>query len=136
MKAQGTYKVVKWEENPYDQISADSKLTRASVEYQCSGEIEGKATVEYLMFYSNSDPNDPHNSSADYVGLIRFQGKLKDKLGSFVLHDQGTFQGGAAKSALQIATGSGTGALQGIAGTGKYRADREGYFLELDYDLP
>jgi hypothetical protein len=136
MKAQGTYKVTKWEENPYDQISVSSKLSKASVEYQCSGEIEGKAIVEYLMFYSHSDPNDPHNSSAEYVGFIRFQGKLKEKPGSFVLHDHGTFQGGTARSALRIATGSGTGALQGITGTGKYRADREGYFLELDYDLP
>jgi hypothetical protein len=136
MKAQGTYKVTKWEEKPYDSISANSKLTKASVEYQCSGEIEGKATVEYLMFYSHSDPIDQHNSSAEYVGLIRFQGKLKDKLGSFVLHDQGAFQGGAAKSALQIIPGSGTGTLQGITGTGKYRADQQGYFLELEYDLP
>jgi hypothetical protein len=136
MKAQGTYKVTKWQENPYDQISADSKLTKASVEYQCSGEIEGKAAVEYLMFYSHSDPVDQHNSSAEYVGLIRFQGKLKDKAGSFVVQDHGTFQGGTARSALQIAAGSGTGALLGITGTGKYRADRESYFLELDYDLP
>jgi hypothetical protein len=136
MKAQGTYKVTKWEEKPYDAISANCKLTKASVEYQCSGEIEGKATVEYLMFYSHSDPIDQHNSSAEYVGLIRFQGKLKDKLGSFVLHDHGTFQGGTARSALQVAPGSGTGALQGITGTGKYRADREGYYLELEYDLP
>ncbi len=136
MKVQGSYKVTTWEENPYDYISANSKLSKASVEYQCTGEIEGKAIVEYLMFYSHFDPNDQHNSSAVYVGLIRFHGKIKDKSGSFVLHDRGTFNAGTASSVLEIAIGSGTGALQGITGTGKYRADREGYFLELDYSLP
>lgn len=136
MNAHGNYTVTKWEENSYDQISPNAKLSKASVEYQFTGEIEGKASVEYLMFYSHFDASDPHKSSAAYAGLIRFQGTLKDKSGSFVLHDQGTFNAGTASSDLRIAAGSGTGALQGISGTGKYRANREGYYFELEYDLP
>ena len=136
MKVQGNYTVAKWEENSYDQISANAKLTKASVEYRFTGEIEGKASVEYLMFYSHFDPSDPHKSGAVYVGLIRFQGKLKDKSGSFVLNDQGTFKAGTASSDLRIVETSGTGALQGITGTGKYRANEEGYYFQLDYDVP
>lgn len=136
MKVQGSYKVTKWEENPYDLISAHSKLTKASVEYQCTGEIDGKLSVEYLMFYSYSDPGDQHNSRADYVGLIRFQGKIKGETGGFVLHDNGSFQGGVARSALQIAGGSGTGALQGITGKGTYWADKNSCNIELDCVLP
>ena len=135
MKVHGSYTVKKWDENSYDQISPNTKLTKASVEYQITGEIEGKALVEYLMFYSHFDLNDQHNSSAVYTGFIRFDGRLNGKSGGFVLDDHGTFNTGTASSRLQIVTGSGTGALQGITGTGKYRADREGYFIELDYDL-
>jgi hypothetical protein len=47
---QAVLKVTKWEENPYHHISTNSKLSKATVEYQCIGEIEGKAIVKYLMF--------------------------------------------------------------------------------------
>lgn len=133
MKAKGTYTVKKWEETGYQQITPEMKMTKASVEYALSGEIEGKASVEYLMFYSHSDPNDQHKSTASYVGLIYFDGTLLGKSGSFVLEDNGTFEGGSAKSALRIAEGSGTGQLEGIHGIGMYLADREGYHFELDY---
>jgi len=136
MRAEGTYTVKKWEEQPYEQISPEMKLTKASVEYDFSGAIEGKASVEYLMFYSHFDAKDQHNSSASYVGLMRFDGKLAGRPGSFVMRDNGTFEGGVANSTLQIAEGSGTGALRGINGTGKYRADQQGFHFELDYDLP
>ena len=135
MKAKGTYAVKKWEEAGYQQITPDMKLTKASVEYAFSGEIEGKASVEYLMFYSRFDAKDQHRSSASYVGLIYFDGRLLGKSGSFVLEDNGAFEGGAAKAALRIAKGSGTGQLKGIHGVGMYLADREGYHFELEYDL-
>ena len=135
MKAKGTYTVKKWEEVTYQQITPEMKTTKASVEYAFSGEIEGKASVEYLMFYSHFDPKDQHKSSASYVGLIYFSGTLLGKSGSFVLEDDGTFEGGAAKSALRIAKGSGTGQLEGIHGTGMYLANLEGYRIELDYNF-
>ena len=135
MKAKGTYTVKKWEEVSYQQIAPEKKMTKASVEYTFSGEIEGKATVEYLMFYSHFDPKDQHKSSASYVGLIYFEGTLMGKAGSLVLEDKGTFEGGAAKSALQIVNGSGTGQLEGIHGTGMYLANREGFHIELEYNF-
>ena len=136
MKAKATYAVTKWEESTIDQISAETKLTKASVEYAFGGELQGKANVEYLMFYRHFDQNDPHRSRASYTGFIRFEGTLGGKPGSFVMQDSGTFEGGAAVSALQIHDGSGTGSLTGITGTATYRADREGYHFELDYNLP
>ena len=135
MKVNGSYKVAKWQEAPFDEISPNSRLTRASVEYECSGGIEGKAAVEYLMFYSHFDAKDQHNSSATYVGLIRFEGKINGKRGGMVLRDNGAFQGGTASSELQIAAGSGSGELKGITGKGIYRADRNGCSIELSYDV-
>jgi len=126
MKAKGTYAVKKWEENPYEQISSEMKMTKASIEYLMSGEINGKALVEYLMF---------HKSSALYIGLIRFVGNVQGKEGSFVIEDHGTFENGAASSTLQIISGSGMGELKGIQGTGRYSATRDGAQIELDYNL-
>ncbi len=134
MKAKGTYTLTKWEESSYRQMAPDKKMTKASVEYSLTGEIEGKAIVEYLMFYSHSDPNDQHNASASIVGLIYFKGSLSGRSGSFVLEDNGTFEGGEAKAVLRIAKGSGTGQLEGIRGVGMYLANRDGYHFELEYD--
>lgn len=133
MKAKGTYSVTQWKEDTISEISPDMKLTRATVEYGLTGEIEGKATVEYLMFYSTFDAKDQHNSAATYVGLFRFEGKLAGKSGGFVMRDTGEFKGGSAYSTLRIEEGSGTGSLKGVTGHGFYRADREGIVIELDY---
>ncbi|MFI5253361.1 MAG: DUF3224 domain-containing protein [Bacteroidota bacterium] len=135
MKAKGTYTVKKWEETPYRQISTEMKMTKASVLYEFSGDLQGIASVEYLMFYRHFDQNNPHKASASYVGHIYFDGKLSDKSGSFVLEDNGTFEAGSANSSLRIVDGSGTGALKGIYGTGIYHANKDGYHLELDYNF-
>ncbi len=135
MKAKGTYAVKKWDENVYEQISSEMKITKATVEYSMSGQINGKAFVEYLMFYKYFDENDQHKSSAIYIGLIRFVGNVQGKEGSFVIEDHGTFKNGAASSALQIITGSGMGELKGIQGTGGYSATQDSAQIELDYNL-
>ena len=135
MKAKGTYAVKKWEEKPYEQISSEMKMTKASVEYSMSGEINGKALVEYLMFYKYFDANDQHKSSAVYIGLIRFVGNVLGKEGSFVLEDRGTFENGVANSILQIIAGSGMGELKSIQGAGRYSANQDGAQIELDYTL-
>lgn len=135
MNAKASYSVKKWEEVTYREITPEMKLTKASVIYECAGDLQGIATVEYTMFYRHFDPKDQHNSSASYVGLIHFDGVLSGKSGSFVFEDNGTFEGGSATSVLRIAEGSGTGSLKGIRGTGSYRADKDGFRLELDYDV-
>jgi len=135
MKAKASYSVKKWEEVTFRQISPEMKMTKASVLYEFSGDLQGMASVEYLMFYRHFDPNDQHKASASYVGLIHFEGKLLGKSGSFVFEDNGTFEGGSANSSLRIAQGSGTGALKEIYGTGMYLANKDGFHLELDYDF-
>lgn len=133
MKAKATYSVKKWDEADYRQISPEMKMTKASVLYELTGDLQGIASVEYLMFYRRFDPNDQHKASASYVGLIHFDGTLMGKSGSFVFEDNGAFDAGSANSTLRIAEGSGTGALKGIYGTGIYHANKAGFHLEVDY---
>jgi hypothetical protein len=135
MKAKATYTVKKWEERDHIQLPSGKKMTKASVEYALAGEIEGKASVEYLMFYSHVDPKDQHKAAASYLGLILFEGTVSGKSGSFVLEDRGAFEAGAAKSTLWIAGGSGSGQLTGIRGGGMYLANQSGFQFELEYEI-
>ena len=99
------------------------------------GEIAGIASVEWLMFYKYADEKDQHNSSAAYVGLMRFDGKLNGKSGSFVMEDRGTFDKGALNAILAILADSGTGELAGISGSAKYYTNASGITFEIDYEF-
>lgn len=135
MRIYGTYSPTKWDEVTIDVIEDRMKLTKATVEFDFAGDIEGVAKVEYLMYYSSFDPEDMHKAQAQYVGQIRIIGNLKGKLGSFVVTDNGTFNGGVAVSELSIIPGSGTGELTGISGIGEYAADQKGCTWEMEVSL-
>jgi len=135
MHAYSTYTVKKWDEKPYEEISSSMKMTKATVEFEMNGDLTGKASVEYLMFYKHFDEKDQHKASAVYTGLMRFTGSVNGKAGSFVMQDNGSFEGGTAKSALQIISGSGTEELKSISGSGNYIANQDGFNIELDYLL-
>jgi hypothetical protein len=135
MKATATFKPTKWDEKAYEQITPTQKMTKASVAMSFSGELDGEASVEWLMYYKYSDEQDQHNSSAIYTGLTRFTGKLNGKSGSFVMEEHGTFIAGAANSVLTILEGSGTDQLAGISGNAKSQAKADGASFELEYEL-
>jgi hypothetical protein len=133
MKASGTCKPVKWDETTLVEISPAVKTTRASVVYAFSGGIDGRADAEMLMYYPHVDPTDPHKSTARYVGLLQFTVTLDGRAGSFVVEEAGRFEGGLAASTLTIMDGSGTGALAGIRGAGRFHATKDAALCELDY---
>ena len=132
MRIVSTYAPTRWDEEAYETIEERMKCTKASVEFAMSGDIEGSANVEYIMFYQSFDARDPHRSRAQYVALMRIIGKVRGKSGSFALIDNGTFEGGAANSKVSIIPESGTGELSKISGAGSYKADQTGCTLELE----
>lgn len=135
MKISGTYTPTKWDEVD-DQVFGDGmKRTRASVEFQFVGDIEGSATMEYVMFYTAFNPDDLHGSKAVYVGQMNIVGTLQGKVGSFALNDSGTFTGGVAHSRIEVIRGSGRGELASISGDGSYSADQHGCIWNLDINL-
>jgi len=136
MKASATFMPKKWDEKTYEQVSPQMKLTQTLAEFQYTGQLQGEGSVEYLMFYSAFDEHDPHNATAEYVGLIRFRGSVNGKAGSFVLEDRGAFQAVTAKSSLRILPGSGTDQLEGISGTGASVATPKTCTIELEYRIP
>ena len=80
--AQAKFEVQSWDENTYDELDGDAKLTRASVGQAFTGDLEGEGSVEWLMCYRE-------DKTAEFVGLQRFVGRLGARSGSFVMHDAG-----------------------------------------------
>ncbi|HEX2184644.1 MAG TPA: DUF3224 domain-containing protein [Chloroflexota bacterium] len=128
-RATATFETTSWDENPYDEAQGLPTLTRASVSKTYRGDVEGEGKVEYLMMYRS-------DSSATFVGLERFRGRLGGRAGSFVLQSTGTFEDGVARSAWVVVPGSGTDELRGLRGQGEGAAG-EGppYPFTLDYEL-
>ena len=124
-----TFSMKHWDEKPYNEIEGLPKLTRASVAKSFKGDIEGEGTLEYLMMYRP-------DGSASFVGLERIVGRLGGRSGSFVLQHSGVFEGGLAKAAYFVVSGSGTGELRGLHGEGSFASGHaQEYPMTLDYNF-
>jgi hypothetical protein len=119
--------VHKYEPAAYEEPSDGPTLTRIHVEESFSGEIEGDGVAEFLQA-GRAD------GSASFVGLERVTGKLAGKQGTFVLQDAGTVEGNVVSGEWFVVPGSGTGELEGLRGTGGFRANLgENAQVHLDY---
>jgi hypothetical protein len=127
--ASGTFTVAAWDENTYQELDANAKLTKASVKFAMSGDITGEAAWDAVMCYRP-------DGTAVYTGIQRVQGQLAGAEGSFVVLADGEFVAGEARSRWQVIEGSGTGGLSGLTGTGQAvaTATPPGTF-SFDYDL-
>lgn len=125
--AESTFRIVSWDEEPYDGREDARRLTRARVSRAYEGDLEGEGRLEYLMMYRGDE-------SASFVGQERVVGRLGDRSGSFVLQHIGTFEEGIARETLSVVAGSGTGQLLGLVGGGVFEsAHAERYAITLHY---
>ncbi len=123
MKAKGTFDIEGWDEKSWEgknwNEQANPKLTHAKITQHYHGDIEGNATVQFLMAY-------PNDSFASIVGMQRVTGKIGERIGSFMIQSVGTFENGVAKSTWSVVPGSGTDDLQGLRGEGTTQAEHNG----------
>jgi len=117
-----TFEVTSWDETPFDDSVGVSKLTEALVAKKYSGDVDGTSTTKWLMAYAP-------DKSATYVGIERIQGTVAGKHGSLVLLHDGKFEDGVASAELRVV--GGTDELEGVSGTGNFRADPAGT-VEID----
>lgn len=108
-----------WDEKPFDEFDGGRKLTRSSVTYSYTGDLEGEGKAEYLMAY-NTD------GTGNHVALERVIGKMAGRSGSFVIQHTGTFDAKGVKNHWFIVPGSGTGDLQGLIGGGEFEISGHG----------
>ena len=127
--AVATFAISGWDENVYAELDGDAKLSRAEVEQTFSGDLEGDGSVTWLMAYTSE-------KAAEYVGIQRVSGSLGGKRGSFLLTTSGAYDGAVAAGTWTVVAGSGTGDLEGLAGTGTFTAPLSGEpEVTLDYEL-
>jgi hypothetical protein len=118
----GQFQVTSWDENAYME-DGDRKLTRATVQQDFTGDLQGSGEVEWLMCYAD-------DGTARFVGLQRIE---SDEDGSVVIESTGAFDGKQAVGEWSVIPESATGAFEGLRGHGNFSAPMGGtpsYVLE------
>lgn len=127
--AQGSFTVQATREPPYDDALGVS-IGRTHLEKAFEGDLVATSQVEMLGAMTET------KGSAAYVAIERVKGRLHAREGSFVLHHTGVMNRGAMSLVIHVVPDSGSGALQGIAGS--FRIDITGgkHFYTFEYTLP
>lgn len=105
------------------------RLTQATIRQTFDGDLVGSGTWITLMCYAP-------DGTAEYVGMLRVDGRIGELTGSFVLNASGTYDGREARTSWTVVGGSGTGGFTGLAGGGHSVAPHgpDGTYT-LEYDL-
>ncbi len=129
MRANGTFEVKLGPLEAYNQ-SADAKIGRMSIDKTFSGDLVGTSQGEMLSGGS------PAEGSAGYVAIERVTGALQGRSGSFLLQHSGTMTPASQKSTITVVPASGTGELEGIAGTMSIEIEDGKHLYDFEYALP
>lgn len=133
MRAAGEFTVTSWNQADLDGIWSGKPVMKVDAVFEASGEISGRILVTYLMHCSPADSSDPHDGAAQYTGYLAFEGKVGDKMGTFILQDCGVYASSAPSSVFSVVGGSGTGDFMGIGGNGRYFARDGKMVIEMEY---
>jgi len=123
MAVEGAFKVMSWDERPYDEAPGHPTFTHTRATHELTGGIQGEASICYLTVYRP-------DRSASFVGFVTVTGAIGARQGSFVMQNVGTYENGVAKGRWSVIPGLGTGALRGIRGDGHFAAgERDASYL-------
>ena len=129
MLTNATFKIVSWDEEPFDETGEGPKLTRAHVKKSFHGDLSGTGNLMYVMTHLDS-------GVASFTGFEKVVGSLGGRTGSFVLRHTGSYDGEKAMAEYEVVPGSGTNELTGLSGTGGFSAGHaEEHDMTLDYEV-
>ena len=129
MLTKATFKIISWDEEPFDEPEDGPKLTRAHVRKSFHGDLRGTGNLMYVMTHLDG-------GGASFSGFEKVVGSLGEKTGSFVLRHTGSYDGEEATAEYEVVPGSGTGDLAGLSGTGGFSAGHaEEHDMTLDYEV-
>jgi len=110
--------------------SAGFVPARMSIDKQFHGDIEGTSRGEMM---SAGDPK----QSGVYVAIEQVTGTVNGRKGTFLLHHTGLMEASKPSLTIAVVPGSGTGELEGIAGTMNIIIAPDGkHSCDLEYTLP
>lgn len=122
---------VKLAPQPLSAVADRSGLGRMSLDKRFHGALDAASTGEMLSF------GNPAAGSAGYVAMEMVHGTLDGRAGSFALQHSSTIAGGVPTQSITVVPGSGTGALDGLAGRMVVEIAPGGaHSYRFDYSLP
>jgi len=124
MRAAGTFEVKLGPLEGYEPT-----LGRMSIDKRFSGDLQGTSRGEMLSMRSAVQ------GSAGYVALERVTGTLHGRGGTFVLQHFGVMDRGAPSLTVSVVPDSGTGDLEGLAGTMNIIIAGGTHSYQFDYTL-
>ncbi len=128
-RATGEFSVSSWDETTYADLAGGGKLTRVSVGFGLTGDLEAAADWQALMCYRE-------DGDATFTGLQRTTGRLAGREGSFVVRADGSFGDGKAVTRWEVIPGSASGDLHGLSGTGEaVTTGASGGTFTFDYEI-
>jgi hypothetical protein len=132
LHARGTFEVqlAPLAPQPLAHAEADGNLGRLSIDKQFQGDLSGLSQGEMLSARTAVE------GSAGYVAIERVTGTLHGRQGSFVLQHAGTMNRGAQQLVISVVPDSGTGELEGLAGTMTLHIADGVHAFDLAYTLP
>jgi Protein of unknown function (DUF3224) len=129
--AKGTFEVTITPEAQGTDQASGIATARMALAKTFKGDFNGKASGTML---SAGAPK--AGSAASYVAIDQVCGTLEGKSGCFVLVHRGILsKSGSQDLELKIATDSGTGALEGIAGSLTITVKDSKHYYDLEYTI-
>jgi hypothetical protein len=127
--ASGTFDV-KLTPEATDAAEEGTPLGRLALEKRFHGELEAASRGTMLT------AGNPASGSAGYVAVERVSGSLQGRRGTFALQHSGTMTQGVQQLTIAVVPGSGTGELEGLAGTLTILIEGGTHSYDLAYTLP
>jgi hypothetical protein len=124
--ARGTFEV---KMTPQAAEDGDAGLGRMSSDKQFHGDLEGTSKGQMLSAAGSV------KGSAGYVAMERVTGTLNGRTGSFVLQHSGTMTRGTPQLSVTVVPDSGTGQLEGLAGTLTIKIADGKHSYDFEYTL-
>jgi len=129
MQASGAFEVKLSPLETYTQ-GDDTKIGRMSIDKTFTGDLVGTSQGEMLTGGA------PAEGSAGYVAIERVRGVLQGRRGGFLLQHSATMTPESQTSSITVVPASGTGELEGIAGTMSIEIKDGQHFYKFEYTLP
>ena len=113
-----------------DDKNGDPSLSRMTIDKQFHGDLVGTSKGQMLA------AGDAKTSGV-YVAIEKFNGTLKGRSGTFILHHTGLMTRGVPQLSIEVVPDSGTGQLAGLAGKMTINIAADGkHSYEFEYTLP
>jgi Protein of unknown function (DUF3224) len=127
--AEGQFDVKNAPQKPADpEASAD--IGRFALAKQYHGDLDATAKGEML------GSGNPATGNAGYVAIEHVSGTLHGRRGSFALQHFGVMENGDFELNVRIVPDSGTGQLQGIAGSMSFSNSEGTHSYRMNYTVP